>query len=171
MKTTVARGTLVALVVLALTGPVTCDAALARTRIAASRPQVAAALRQGPLMAWGYNGLGQLGIGTTQNQDLPVAVNAPRGLRATQARTGPFSVAVNSAGQVYAWGAGEQGELGNGAFKSHLRPVRVRLPKGVKVTSARGGLPVRGRPHDHGQGADLGQWHLRPARRRPQGEP
>jgi alpha-tubulin suppressor-like RCC1 family protein len=87
-------------------------------------------------MAWGYNGLGGLGIGITEDQDFPIAVNVPYGLRANQARSGPFSVAVNSAGQVYAWG---EGEMGNGAFKSHLRPVRVRLPQGVKVTSARGG--------------------------------
>lgn len=139
MKTTAARSTLFTLVVIALTGPVTGAAALADTPAAAARPHSAAALRQGPLMAWGYNGLGGLGIGTTDDQDFPIAVNVPYGLRANQARSGPFSVAVNSAGQVYAWGEGEQGEMGDGAFKSHLRPVRVRLPKGVKVTSARGG--------------------------------
>ena len=138
MKTTIARSTLSALVVIALTGPVTGAAALAGTPAAAARPH-SAALRQGPLLAWGYNGLGGLGIGTTEDQDSPIAVNVPYGLRANQARSGPFSVAVNSAGQVFAWGEGEQGEMGNGAFKSHLRPVRVRLPPGVKVTSARGG--------------------------------
>lgn len=143
MTTSIARRLLVTFAVAAVTGPVTCQAAVtgstAGARAGAARPQAAAALAQGPLLAWGYNRLGQLGIGTTQDQYSPVAVNVPHGLRANQARTGPFSVAVNSAGQVYTWGQGEQGELGNGAFKSHLRPVRVRLPKGVKVTSARGG--------------------------------
>jgi alpha-tubulin suppressor-like RCC1 family protein len=143
VKTGIARRVLVTFAVAAVTGPVAVQAAVAASTAGAAagdaRPQAAAALRQGPLMAWGYNGLGALGIGTTENQDLPVAVNVPRGLRANQARTGPFSVAVNAAGQAYTWGEGEQGELGNGAFKSHLRPVQVRLPKGVKVTAARGG--------------------------------
>jgi alpha-tubulin suppressor-like RCC1 family protein len=137
VKTSIARRVLVTFAVAAVTGPVAGQAALAAAGDA--RPQAVAALRQGPLMAWGYNGLGGLGIGNTQNQDLPIAVNVPHGLRANQARSGPFSIAVNSAGQVYTWGQGDQGEMGNGAFKSHLRPVRVRLPKGIKVTSARGG--------------------------------
>ena len=69
-----------------------------------------------------------------------IAVNAPSGLRATQARAGSFAIAVNSAGLVYAWGRGNQGELGNGSFTSRSRPVKVRLPKGVTVTSARAGF-------------------------------
>ncbi len=67
-------------------------------------------------------------------------VNRPFGLRASSARIGDFSVAVNSSGLVYAWGEGEQGEMGNGAFTSHLRPVKVRLPRGVKVRAARVGF-------------------------------
>ena len=133
MKTNVARILLTAALVTGLSIPV-ASAASARTASAA------AGMGQGPLLAWGDNSLGELGIGSMQNQYSPVAVNMPFGLRATQARSGPFSIAVNSAGQVFAWGRGEQGELGNGAFKSRQRPVRVRLPKGVKVTAARVGF-------------------------------
>jgi alpha-tubulin suppressor-like RCC1 family protein len=133
MKATVARGTLVTLLALALTGPVTAGAALA-----ADRPVASAA--QGPLLAWGEDSDGQLGDGSTMIEYGPVAVNAPFGLRANQARAGSFAIAVNSSGQVYAWGRGNQGELGNGSFTSRSRPVRVHLPKGVRVTSARAGF-------------------------------
>ena len=95
----------------------------------------------------------------------------PYGLRANQARSGPFSVAVNSAGQVYAWGEGTQGELGNGAFKSHLRPVRVRLPKGVKVTSARGGYQFAIALTTTGKVLTWGDGGTRPARQRSPREP
>src|SRR5262249_32751593 len=109
MKTNVARILLTAALVTGLSIPV-ASAASARTASAA------AGRGQGPLLAWGDNSLGELGIGSMQNQYSPVAVNMPFGLRATQARSGPFSIAVNPAGQVFAWGRGEQGELGNGAF-------------------------------------------------------
>jgi alpha-tubulin suppressor-like RCC1 family protein len=167
MKATVARSTLIGLAMVALTGPVTCATAFAGTTAADARPQAAAAPAQGPLIAWGEDSDGQLGDGSTMAEYGAIAVNAPSGLRANQARTGPFSVAVNSVGQVYTWGRGEQGELGNGAFKSRLRPVRVRLPKGVKVTSARAGfefavaLTSTGKVLTWGDGGsgDLGNGH------------
>jgi alpha-tubulin suppressor-like RCC1 family protein len=137
MKATVARGTSIALALVTLT-PGACATAIAGT--VAARPQAAAAPAQGPLLAWGEDSDGQLGDGSMMIEYGAVAVNAPSGLRATQARAGSFAVAVNSAGQVYSWGRGNQGELGNGSFTSRSRPVKVHLPKGVKVTSARAGF-------------------------------
>ena len=52
--------------------------------------------------------------------------------------------------------------MGNGAFTSHLRPVKVRLPRGVKVRAARAGfqfavaLTTTGKVLTWGRG-DLGQ--------------
>jgi alpha-tubulin suppressor-like RCC1 family protein len=142
MQTTVARGLLATAVAAALTFPVASSAAFASAGAATDspRPQAAAAPAQGPLLAWGEDDDGQLGDGSMMIEYGAIAVNAPSGLRATQARAGSFAVAVNSAGQVYAWGRGNQGELGNGSFTSRSRPVKVHLPKGVKVTSARAGF-------------------------------
>ena len=137
MKATVARSTLITLLVVALTGPVTCDLAFARTP---ARGQAAAVPAQGPLIAWGEDSDHQLGDGSTMDEYGAIAVNEPFGLRANQARAGSFAVAVNSSGQVYAWGRGNQGEMGNGRYASRSRPVRVHLPKGVQVTSARAGF-------------------------------
>jgi alpha-tubulin suppressor-like RCC1 family protein len=69
-----------------------------------------------------------------------VAVNAPAGLRVTSARVAGFAVAVTAAGKVWAWGRGMQGDLGNGANSGRLRPVRVRVPAGVRVMAVRVGF-------------------------------
>ena len=134
MKTTTARGVLVTLLAAVLVSPVLAVAAPAAAAGQATAPS------QGPLLAWGWNAIGQLGTGDKATYDGPVLVNAPYGLRATSVRTGNFSVAVNASGQVYAWGAGQLGELGNGAIDNHLRPVKTRLPKGVRVRAAREGM-------------------------------
>src|SRR5258708_7446349 len=68
------------------------------------------------------------------------AVNPPGGLIASAARVSSFAVANTPTGQVWAWGRGQQGELGNGASKSRYRPVRVLLPRGVKVGAVRAGF-------------------------------
>ena len=114
------------------------------------------------MLAWGLNESGQLGTGDTTSYLTPIVVNSPYGLRRHSARIGDFSVAVNSSGLVYAWGEGEQGEMGNGAFTSHLRPVKVRLPRAVKVRAARVGfqfavaLTTTGKVLTWGRG-DVGQ--------------
>ena len=140
MKTAPVRGLFVTLLALALTSPVTAAAAAARVPPQHTRQAAAPVPRQGPLIAWGLNSDGELGTGDTTSYLSPIVVNRPFGLRASSARTGVFSVALNSSGQVYTWGRGEQGEMGNGAFTSRLRPVRVRLPRGVKIRSVRAGF-------------------------------
>jgi alpha-tubulin suppressor-like RCC1 family protein len=50
-------------------------------------------------------------------------------------------------GKVYAWGLGNDGQLGNGRTKnSFFRPVRVRFPHGVKIAS----IPIDVVPFDTG---------------------
>ena len=73
-------------------------------------------------------------------EETPVAVNPPADLRVTSARVSEFGLGVTARGQVWAWGRGQQGELGNGSRSGRLRPVRVRLPKGVSVSAARAGF-------------------------------
>lgn len=99
----------------------------------------AAAAAGGPLMAWGDNSSGQLGDGSKNPSDIPVAVNPPKDLRVTSVRASYFSVAVTPAGKVVAWGAGELGQLGNGTNRGSLRPVQVKLPGGVTVRTVRAG--------------------------------
>jgi alpha-tubulin suppressor-like RCC1 family protein len=94
-----------------------------------------------PLRAWGLNSSGQLGNGAKSLHELlPVKVKVPKGVTIAQVRAGcDDSVAVSSAGRVYAWGGNENGQLGDGTTITRTTPVRVKLPAGVKVSAVRAG--------------------------------
>lgn len=52
------------------------------------------------------------------------------------------SYALTNTGQVWAWGVGQGGGLGDGTTrKSAIRPVRVNFPQGVKITSLPSPMP------------------------------
>jgi alpha-tubulin suppressor-like RCC1 family protein len=83
-----------------------------------------AVLEGGAVRAWGANGSGQLGDGTTTSRDVPVAVS---GLSGAIAIAGGWehSLALLSNGKVMAWGKNRGGELGNGTTVSSDVPVEV----------------------------------------------
>lgn len=91
------------------------------------------------VLAWGSNQDGQLGDGTTAPSNTPVVVRLPRSLRYATVRSGVFGVAVSTSGQVFAWGNNVYGQLGDGTTINRLKPVRVKLPRGVTVKTARAG--------------------------------
>src|SRR5450759_2553757 len=94
----------------------------------------------GQMLAWGANGLGQLGNGTTADSNTPVAVSLPSGTTVTAiAGGGQHSLALTSAGQVLAWGYNSDGELGNGTTTNSSTPVAVSLPSGTTVIAIAGG--------------------------------
>lgn len=52
--------------------------------------------------------------------------------------------ALTTAGRVYAWGAGAQGELGDGASPTlSTSAVRVRFPAGVRIARLANPMPFR----------------------------
>jgi alpha-tubulin suppressor-like RCC1 family protein len=93
------------------------------------------------VLAWGGNVAGQLGNGSTKDRHAPVYVRLPAHTKVTSIAAGyGTSYAVTSTGRLLAWGYNGIGELGDGTTKTRLAPVRVKLPSGVKVTSATAGL-------------------------------
>jgi alpha-tubulin suppressor-like RCC1 family protein len=79
----------------------------------------------GAVWAWGDNARGQLGIGTQVNGNIPVAVaGLPTGIVNVRAG-GEHSLALDRAGNVWAWGDNKYGQVGNGTTTSALLPVRV----------------------------------------------
>lgn len=94
-----------------------------------------AALTDGSVVAVGYNGEGELGDGTTTGRSIPVRVcavgqTAPcgsflSGVTALVAGHYLHSVALGAGGAVYTWGAGNDGELGDGGTANQSVPVRV----------------------------------------------
>ena len=84
----------------------------------------------GNAYAWGNNKFGQLGIGTTAQQNTPVPVPKPAGtpmdFTYVQAYAGGYhSLAIGSDGYVYAWGLNDHGQLGNNTKSNSSTPVRV----------------------------------------------
>ena len=87
----------------------------------------------GNAYAWGNNKSGQLGNGTTVQQNTPVPVPKPAGtpmdFTYVQADAGGYhSLAIGSDGYVYAWGLNDHGQLGNNTKSNSSTPVRVHGP-------------------------------------------
>ena len=100
-----------------------------------------AILDTGALYCWGYNAVGQLGIGNSVDQTTPQFVNLGAGRTALQVTTGyTHSCAILDGGSVSCWGANTYDQLGieSSIAKSEL-PVNVDLGSGrtaIDIASA-----------------------------------
>ncbi len=106
------------------------------TAISAGDSSGLARTSKGHALAWGNNGDGQLGHGTTTNSDIPVKVRLPRRARVKAlAAGGGQSLASTSGSRLYSWGANDDGQLGDGSTTDSDRPVRLSFPAHGHVTS------------------------------------
>jgi alpha-tubulin suppressor-like RCC1 family protein len=87
----------------------------------------------GTVWAWGWNGNGQLGNGTTVNLTMPERINSLWGITAISAGAS-HSLALRSGGTVYAWGANTNGRLGDGTGIQRLFPVQSTEQSGIPLT-------------------------------------
>ena len=85
----------------------------------------------GTLLAWGGNGGGQLGDGTTSERDLPIVVPGLTGIQIISAGDESSSFAVDSDGLLWAWGQNRNGELGDGTSTIRKSAVPVVGISGV----------------------------------------
>jgi alpha-tubulin suppressor-like RCC1 family protein len=94
-------------------------------------------LARGSVLGWGYSVAGSLGNGQYADAAVPVAAHLPAGTVITATATGAETVyGLTSTGAVYAWGAGFNGELGNGTAVSFTAlPVKVSIPTGTVITA------------------------------------
>ena len=81
------------------------------------------------LYAWGYGGSGEMGNGTSLGTNpVPVKVFMPAGVVVTSVAAGRnHGLAIGSDGNMYAWGQGGQGQLGNNSIKNSSVPVQILL--------------------------------------------
>jgi alpha-tubulin suppressor-like RCC1 family protein len=83
-------------------------------------------LSTGAVYAWGSNGAYQLGTGKRALAASPIRITPPSGVRyQAVASGGDTSYGVARNGDVYAWGAGKSGALGDGSTALARTPVRV----------------------------------------------
>jgi alpha-tubulin suppressor-like RCC1 family protein len=101
------------------------------TAIATGNAHTVTLTSDGKVFAWGANGEGQLGDGTTINRTTPVAVNMSRALLGKTvtaiAAGADYTVALTSDGKVFAWGANWAGQLGDGTTINRTTPVAVDM--------------------------------------------
>ncbi len=108
----------------------------------------------GALYAWGSNGTGELGDGSTVDQDRPEAITLPTGVKPVGIAEGNgASYAIGSDGDLYAWGDNQFGQLGvnsatgpdtcgDDAHACATSPVAVTVNVGTNQVSAVG--PIAG---------------------------
>jgi alpha-tubulin suppressor-like RCC1 family protein len=106
------------------------------TAIAAGGSHSLAVTASGGVLAWGDNFYGQLGDASTATSQTPVRVRLPKGTHVVSvAASYNSSMALTAAGHVLTWGYNGSGQLGNGFHTASEIPVRVALPKGVRITT------------------------------------
>jgi len=113
--------------------------AVTNLQAVASNGSYSLALKQdGTVLAWGYNGNGQLGDGTTTNRNEPVSVldasSTPLNNIIALAVGGNHSLALKSDGTVIAWGYNGNGQLGDGTNIQRVNPQLLRDNNGVAIT-------------------------------------
>ncbi|WP_445339873.1 RCC1 domain-containing protein [Bifidobacterium sp. ESL0825] len=125
----------------------------------------------GNAWAWGYNGYGQLGDGTTTTRYAPVRVKTPdrktypdlpKDFTYMQVSAGwQHSLALGSDGNAYAWGVNGNGQLGNNSSAgSSSVPVRVRDPANPtdKSQELKAAQVSAGYAHSLAMGSDGNAW-------------
>lgn len=127
------------------------------TRIGAGGYHSLAVTSGGALKSWGLNSDGQLGDGTTTSSAYAVNVSGPPLGSIDQVVGGDHhSLARRTDGAVvWAWGAGAEGQLGNGAFLSSTTPLPVVGLTGVTDIAAG---PVAGHSMAIGLGGTVWTW-------------
>ncbi len=129
--------------------PTNTSQSLKATQISAGVNHSLAVGQDGNLWAWGLNSSGQLGIGSTVNQNKPALIKDPankaQAFKAVRSSAGQLhSLAVRQDGNLWAWGGNQYGQLGNNqtAAKS-TTPLAVAFdPTPVVLTGVKfGGIP------------------------------
>lgn len=105
-------------------------------QIDAGRNHACALTTAGGVKCWGMNARGQLGNGTQPDSLVPVTVIGLASGVASISATANSTCAVTIAGAAKCWGAGDHGQLGDGAQSDSASPVDVvGLSSGVAAIS------------------------------------
>jgi alpha-tubulin suppressor-like RCC1 family protein len=95
------------------------------------------------MFAWGSDNFAQLGDGGSGMQASPEQIYAPSGVRYDLLDSGgSTSYAISTSGDVYAWGANREGQVGEGNTQTQMTPIMV--DSGATLISSTAGNVVAG---------------------------
>lgn len=87
----------------------------------------------GDLYSWGDNRYEQLGIGNSDNQNIPQKISFPEGVKIKDFKSGGYhSIAIGDDDNVYTWGYNRYNVLLTGDLINKNIPIKIQLPKGLK---------------------------------------
>jgi alpha-tubulin suppressor-like RCC1 family protein len=93
-------------------------------KVSAGNYHSVAIASDGTVWAWGYNGDGELGNGTTTSSLTPVQVSGLSNV--VSVASGDYhSVALEADGSVWTWGKNDNGQLGNGTTTNSSVPKKI----------------------------------------------
>ncbi len=87
----------------------------------------------GKVYCWGLGTGGQIGNGADSNVNVPTAVTMPNSVTSFTAvsTNSNFSCALANTNNIYCWGNGGAGQIGNGITKSVNIPTAITVPRSV----------------------------------------
>jgi alpha-tubulin suppressor-like RCC1 family protein len=94
-------------------------------KIAAGEAQLCGVKADGTVRCWGGNSQGELGMGTTTQEELPADIPQLRGVRDI-CMASVHSCALLENDTIRCWGSNSAGQLGDGTRESRNSPVAVR---------------------------------------------
>ncbi len=84
------------------------------------------------IYCWGAGSNGQIGNNDTSNALIPTQATQPGGVSSwtTLSTTNAFSCAIANTGNIYCWGTGTAGQIGNGGSINKTTPTLANMPSG-----------------------------------------
>eukprot|EP00873_Tetraselmis_striata_P027665 jgi/Tetstr1/447929/TSEL_035236.t1 len=117
--------------------PVRCWLGLPVARVACGQAHTLVSLRAAGVLAWGENDMGQLGLEGAEPRSRPTLVPAFNAIRVTALAAGKLhSCAVDTHGQLYAWGCNRAGQCGVMVSAVVVEPREVRIVGQTGSTAA-----------------------------------
>ncbi len=112
------------------TGPIQVTGLSNVTQLVAGGGHTCALTSGNQVFCWGLNDAGQLGDNSFANRPTPTAITVPGGVTGFSAISAgaASSCAVTTANDLYCWGEGNGGQLGDGAGVDHNVPTAVLNP-------------------------------------------
>jgi alpha-tubulin suppressor-like RCC1 family protein len=116
-------------------------------QVTAGLNHAGAVASDGSVWTWGDNSHGELGYTTPGGSPASTPARVPGVLNVKQISAGSsFTVALRANGEVWTWGRGDRGQLGDGTHTSHTAPARNLAVYGMTQVSAGGGYALALRP-------------------------